>query len=205
MGQPRIPTKPTEVRDQLGKASKGIAGEPNWPTTAPNQVKVDAIQASLILAIDNVTALEAQLAIARTELHFRRDAGVTIMKNIDNVTDGLYGPEGDEKKNFGLPPKKSTHGEKRPLERIFITNVHDGKSPASIYLDWDPEEGAAAYQLEWYADAALTQPVGAIAVSLSHFEIPGLTAGQQYWIQVRAVRGDEFGQWSDPMSRVANL
>ena len=205
MGQPRIPTKPTEVRDQLGKASKGIAGEPNWPTTAPNQVKVDAIQASLILAIDNVTALEAQLAIARTELHFRRDAGVTIMKNIDNVTDGLYGPEGDEKKNFGLPPKKSTHGEMHHLGRVVITKIQDGVAPASIYIDWDTEEGAGAYQIEWYTDPAMTQQVGSATATQSQLEIGGLTPGQQYWIQVRAVRGNEHGQWSDVASRLANL
>lgn len=205
MAKPRIPTKPTEVRDQLGEASKGIAGEPNWPTTAPNQVKVDAIQASLILAIDAVTGLEAQLAIARAELHFRRDTGVEVMKNIDNVTDGLYGPEGEEKNNFGLPPKKPTHGELHHLGRVLITKILDGVAPASIYIDWDPEEGAAAYQIEWYTDPAMTQKVGNAAVSQSQLEIGGLIPGQQYWIQVRAVRGDEFAQWSDPATRVANL
>jgi len=204
MAKPRIPTKPTEVRDQLGEASKGIAGEPNWPTTAPNQIKVDAIQASLILAIDAVTALEAQLAIARTELHFRRDAGVKVMKNIDNVTDGLYGPDGDEKMNFGLPPKK-THGELHHLGQVLITKVQDGVAPASIFVDWDPEEGARAYEVEWYTDPAMTQKIGNAAVTQSQFEIGGLTPGQQYWIHVRAVRGDEFAQWSDVATRVANL
>ncbi|MCD6174567.1 MAG: hypothetical protein J7K65_02215 [Planctomycetes bacterium] len=32
------------------------------------------------------------------------------------------------------------------------------------------------------------------AVSESEFEI----AGQQYWLHVRAIRGNEAGQWSDP-------
>ena len=204
MAKPRIPTKPNEVRDQLGQASKGIAGEPSWPTTAPTQMKVDSIQASLILAIDGVTALEAQLAKARTELHHWRDAGVTIMKNIDNVTDGLYGPEGDEKMNFGLPPKK-THGELHHLGQVVITKVQDGVAPASIFVDWDPEEGAGAYQIEWYSDAAMTQKVGNAAVTQSEFEIGGLTPGQQYWIRVRAVRGAEFAHWSDVATRVANL
>ena len=43
------------------------------------------------------------------------------------------------------------------------------------------------------------------AVSSSEYEIAGLTMGQQYWIRVRGIRGNEYGQWSDPATRVANL
>jgi glycosyltransferase involved in cell wall biosynthesis len=83
-----------------------------------------------------------------------------LVKRIDEVTDGLYGPDGAEKNNFGLSPKKTTHGGSGPLDQIVITKTENGTSPASIFVDWDTEAGAAAYQIEWYTDSAMTQPIG---------------------------------------------
>ncbi len=152
-----------------------------------------------------MAADDVQLAQARAYLRAQRDQGVDMMKRIDEVTDGLYGPDGAEKNNFGLPPKKSTAGPSEPLDQIVIIKTEDGTSPASIFVDWDTEAGAAAYQVEWYTDSAMTQQIGNAAVSESEYEIAGLIAGQQYWIRVRAIRGSEFGPWSDPATRVANI
>jgi len=204
MAKRRIPTKPSELRDQLMQASSGIAGEANWPSTAPTQAGVNANTADLFTAITAVNDLKAQLAQARATLRDKRDVGVATMKRIDEVTDGLYGPDGAQKNNFGLPPKK-THGESVPLDQVVITKVEDGTSPASIFVDWDSEQGAAAYQIEWYTDSTMTQQIGNAAVSESEYEIAGLTASQQYWIRARAIRGNEFGPWSDPATRVANI
>ncbi len=48
----------------------------------------------------------------------------------------------------------------------------------------------------------MTQQIGNAAVSESEYEIAGLESRQQYWIRVR---GSEFGPWSDPATRVANI
>ena len=205
MAKRRIPTKPSEVRDQSYQATLGIAGEPDWPANAPTQAEVTMLVANLTTAITDVDSLKAQLAQARAALHAKRDEGVDIMKRIDQVTDGLYGPQSPKKENFGLPPKKPTGGPSKPLEQVVITKVEDGTSPASIYVDWDSEEGAAAYQVEWFMNQATGTPIGNAAVSESEYEITGLMSRQQYWIHVRAIRGDEFGPWSDPATRVANL
>ena len=204
MAKKRIPTKPTELRDQLNQAEMGIVGAASWPTTAPPQLEVAATANALSTAITQVDALKAQLALARATLRTKRDTGVDTMKRIDEVTDGLYGPDGAEKLNFGLPPKKLS-GVSVPLEQVVITQIEDGTSPASVFVDWDSEEGAAAYQIEWYTDSALTQQVGNAAISASEYEIAGLIAGQQYWIRVRAIRGNEAGQWSDPATSIANV
>ena len=204
MARKRIPTKPTELRDQLVQSLSGIGGETNWPLTAPQQIDVDVVKSQLDTAITQVDTLKSQLAQARATLRDKRDAGVDTMKRIDEVTDGLYGPDGPEKLNFGLPPKK-TRGESVPLEQVVITKIEDGTSPASIFVDWDSEEGAAAYQIEWFTDSALTQQVGNAAISESEYEIAGLIASQQYWFHVRAIRGNDYGVWSDPATRVANL
>lgn len=39
----------------------------------------------------------------------------------------------------------------------------------------------------------------------SEFTATGLTAGQQYWFRIRAVRGGSNGPWSDPATRIANI
>lgn len=204
MAKRRIPTKPTELRDQMFQAMTGIGGEANWPVTAPTQVDVQGRVTDIASAITQVNSLKSQLALARSDLRAKRDAGIDTMKRIDQVTDGLYGPDGPEKNNFGLPPKKLT-GTSVPLEQVVITVIEKGTSPASIFIDWESMEGAAAYQVEWFTDSALTQRIGNAAVSESEYEIAGLIAGQQYWTHVRSIRGDEFGEWSDPATSVANL
>ena len=42
MARERIPSKPSEFRDQLAKASAGVPGEPNWPATGPSHPELDA-------------------------------------------------------------------------------------------------------------------------------------------------------------------
>ena len=116
----------------------------------------------------------AQLSQARATLRTLRDQGVDTMKRIDEVTDGRYGADGAQKNNYGLPPKQ-TGGASVPLDQVVIVKTADGASPASIFADWDQEEGAAAYQVEWYSDSALTQQVGNAAVSESEHEIASLT------------------------------
>ena len=204
MTKKRIPTKPNEVRDQLVQAATGIGGESNWPSTAPTQADVNTLSGDLHTEIMNVDSLKAQLATARAALRAKRDEGVDTMKKIDQVTDGLYGPDGPQKENFGLPPKK-IGGESVPLVQVVITKVEDGTAPASIFVDWETQEGAAAYQIEWFMNSITGTPIGNAAVSESEYEITGLNSKMQYWIHVRAIRGTEYGPWSDPATRVANL
>jgi hypothetical protein len=205
MAKPRIATKPAELRDQMQLAWTAIGNEANWPATAPTDMEVETAKNNINTSITAVEDLKSQLSQARATLHTRVDTGVDIMKRIDEVTDGLYGSDSPEKNNFGLPPKKSTHGEQIPLGQVVIIKIADGTAPASIFVDWDPDAGATAYQIEWFSDPAMTAMIGSAAVSSSDHEIQGLTQGQQYWIRVRSVRGNEYGQWSDPATRVANL
>ena len=201
----RISRRPVGLRDQLLTIVSGIAGEANWPATAPSQAEASSVAEALDAAITQVDQLAAQLAAARAVLHDRRDESFDFIKRIDQITSGLYGPRGAAKNNFGLPPKKSTASPSVRLEQVVITHIADGTAPASIVVDWNSQQGAAAYQIEWFTDSALTAPVGNAAVSESDYEIPALTIGQQVWIRVRAIRGNAFGSWSDPATRVANV
>ena len=205
MGKRRIATKPSELRDQMTQAEAGISGEPNWPATAPPAVQVGSATNAINISITQIENLKSQLSQARATLHAQVDTGVDLMTRIDEVTDGLYGSDSPKKNDFGLPPKKSTHGIQVPLGQVVIIKILEGTAPASIFVDWDSDAGASAYQIEWFSDSAMTVAVGSAAVSASEHEIQGLVIGQQYWIRVRSVRGNENGQWSDPATKVANL
>ena len=126
MAKRRIPTKPNDLRDQMLQAATGIGGEANWPPTAPTQADVNTEAGNIHAAIGAVDSLKAQLAQARANLRNLRDQGVDTMKRIDEVTDGLYGADGPQKNNYGLPPKK-TGGESVPLDQVVITKTEDGK------------------------------------------------------------------------------
>ena len=204
MTKKRIPTKPSDLRDQLAIAATGIGNEPDWPSTGPTQADVTTEATDLHTAITLVKSCEAQLADARTDLHQKRNGGVNTMKRVDQITDGLYGPDSTKKEHFGLPPKKSG-GESVPLVQVIITKVIDGTGPATIFVDWESQQGAAAYQIEWFMNSTGGTPLGNAAISESEYEITGLQPRQQYWFHVRAIRGSEYGPWSDPATRVANI
>ena len=205
MGKARISKKPTELRDQLMQANSGIGGEPTWPPTAPTAADVTTLLGNMFTTITQVEDLKSQLSQARAALHGHVADSYDLMKRIDEVTDGLYGSNSTKKNDYGLPPKKSTHGAQVPLEQVVIIKIEDGVGPASIFVDWDTDAGASAYQVEWYTDSAMTDQVGNAAVSASEYEVQGLVQSQQYWIRVRSIRGNEYGQWSDVATRVANL
>jgi len=205
MATPRIHTKPSALLAQLTQAAVGIGGEPAWPATAPTQADVNAEATNLNNDLTEIETMKAQLAAKRKAMHTKCDHGVETMKKLDSITDALYGPDGPEKENFGLPPKKKPGGPSVPLVQVIITKVTDGTAPASIFVDWDSVDGAAAYQIEWFMNSITGTPIGNAAVSESEFEIHGLQSKVQYWIHVRAIRGSEYGTWSDPATRVANL
>jgi len=178
MGKGRIAAKPSDLTSQLSRASIAIASEPNWPPNAPSQAEIDTALAAMTGSISSINDFEAQLGQARAALH---------------------------EAYFGLRPKKTTH-EKRPaLQQIIILRMADGIAPKSLFVDWEADPNAAAYQIEWFTDSDLTHRIGSAAVSESQYTITNLTTGQLYWVRVCGIRASETGPWSDPATRVANI
>jgi len=116
------------------QAASGITGEANWPATAPTQIEVNTQAVSLFANITQINDLKSQLSLARATLHTQADTGGDMMKRIDEVTDGLYGSDGAEKNNFGLPPKKSTASVTIPLGQVLITKIEAGTAPLHPFL-----------------------------------------------------------------------
>ena len=195
----RIKRKPTELRDQMIQAVAGINGEPGWPASAPTKAAVQAAETALAAAITDADAKEAAWKVANQTRQTNVDACFALMQRIDQVTDGLYGPSGAQKANFGLTPKGAPIP---PLHKLVDIKILDGILPGSIKLDWENITGAS-YEVEWFTDSALTQKVGSATATSSEFTATALTPGTQYWMHVRPHRGGQTAEWSDPATRVA--
>lgn len=203
----RIKSKPQELANQCMMATSAISacGE-DWPTTAPGMAELGNAFSNLNTQFKAWQDAEAALAQARTKLASAVSVAQGQMRKIDSVTDGLYGPTSSMKESFGLPAKKpgGRAGQSIVLTKIIVLEIAEGNDPASIYLRFQPIKGAS-YQAEWFADPALTELVGNIALTDSKLTATGLTTGKQYWFRVRAVKGGKAGPWSDAASRVANI
>ena len=201
---PRISLKADVLFNQTQQAAAAIAAEANWPATAPAAVDLTTDAGALNTGITAVAAAQAALQWQRQQLRAVIDAARTNMKKVDEATDLLYGADGAQKAHFGLSPKKTTRTPSGPPEQVVVRDIRDGSEPASLFVDFESVE-SASYQAQWFTDAALTAQVGDLAVTASELTATGLTAGQQYWFRIRAVRGGLNGPWSDPATRVANI
>lgn len=203
----RIERRPDLLAAQLTTATSGINGEPNWPPQAPTAAVAFQAAADINNAINAVTAAEATLLIARQSRDNFVLSGRDIMKDVDAATDLLYGPTDARKANFGLTPLQSGGPPPPPPGQIVILRITDGISPSSIFIDWEAQDGAASYEVEWFTSSTLSlaSRVGNATVTQSEFTATGLTAGTQYWFHARAIRASQTGPWSDPSTRVAGI
>lgn len=213
MADARIPYTPLELAEQCEKAADAIALEVVWPADAPGVAPMDAHAAALRAKKLLIDSLEAQLAVARAAMKDTLiPAARADMAKIDAVTDAKYGPGGEQKNSFGLPPKKSGAGVSNPgggvgapLGQVVITKLSDGPLPQTIHGDFPNVPGAQAYEVQWATDPGFTTIAGSMTVTFSEFTAAGLVKGTEYWFRVRAVAGSRLGAWSDPAHRVANV
>ncbi len=204
MTRERISRVPRRLRDQIEQAAAAVAAEANWPATAPSAADVTQTANDLAGLITQYDQLKAQLDELRFELRHKTRDAFALMKRIDAVTDGLYGGHDTRKNNFALPPRKR-RGSPDMLTQVVIRKITDGVSPHSIFVDWTTDPACRAYELQWFDSPELLEPVGAVAITNSEYEISSLTPGRQYWVRVRSLSGKRYGQWSDPATRIANL
>lgn len=194
-----------KVLRQCSQAARGVADAGDaWPAGAPSEAAVNEIAQTMSDLLGEFATAKAALDSIRVRLRQTAADGQDAMRQIDRATDFLYGPGAAEKINFGLDPKKTKHVRREAPGQVVILSVEDGVQPSSLRLDFATVEGAA-YEIQWFADAALTQPIGSTTTTESQAEIANLTRGVQYWFRVRAIRASRQGPWSDVATRVANV
>lgn len=189
------------LRDQLTQAIAGITGAGlSWPPGAPTAAAVTTARDNLATSITDTDTKEDAWKVAGQLKTTRLNAGIDLMKKIDEFTDALYTPSGAEKNNFGLTPKGAPD---EPLHKLVEIVITDGPVPGSLKLDWEPIEGAS-YEVQWSGVSNFATITGsATSASASDYVFSGLVPGTQYWSRVRPIRGGQAEQWSDPATRVA--
>lgn len=201
----RIKKRPDELRDQLLQAAAAITAlGPGWPAGAPSAGSVTTAANAIGASITAIDGFVNSAAARRQQRDTEVATGQDIMKTIDGFTTGLYGADGAQKGNFGLAPIVQPGGPLGAPAKITDLRLSDGQLPASLFCDCESIDGSS-YEWEWYSDAGLTMRVGNVTTTPSELTINGLTTGTRYWVRVRAIRGGQFGQWSDADSRVANV
>ena len=199
----RIKRRPDQLRDQLNQAAAAITAAGAAWTGSVTAAQVTAAANTINTSITTVNNVSADLKVKRQTLRTDGSAGIVIMKQVDEITDAIFGPDGAGKAAYGLPPKGVTTGP-APLVKLTDIRTLDDPMPNSILFDWESIVGAS-YEIKWFSNATMTQLVGSATSTASEYVISGLTPGQQYWMIVRPVRGSETGPWSDPATRVANV
>ncbi len=199
----RISEKPQDLLQQCLKASSGISLESQWPITGPTATDLEECYEQLTQILQDVEKSRATYAQARAILEAEIEEAREAMKKVDSVTDGLYGPDNAKKENFGLTPKKISGRGGTPivLDQVIIRKLSDGPDPGSISGTFETVKGAS-YLIEWFSDPQLTALTGSLATTSANFIARGLTRGQEYYFRVRAVKGNNAGQWSMTASRI---
>ncbi|MEQ1823239.1 MAG: fibronectin type III domain-containing protein [Fimbriimonadaceae bacterium] len=204
MASKRIKRTPSELRDQLLQAAAAITAlGPAWPTSAPTAAQLTARANAIGDSIDALHELDAATKTERQTRDRETSAGQNEMRLVDGYTSGLFGPGGAQKASFALTP--ILPGSRLPAPpQISNLRIRDGQFPTSLLCGCEAVTGAS-YEWEWYASALLTTLLGKITTTRSEHLITDLDIGTRYWVRVRAVRGSQYGMWSDADSRVANV
>lgn len=200
---PGIPRSASDLIPLLTQAAAAITLEVNWPATGPTPTDVINLRNDLQNKLTTADATSDLLRIQRQAVRESTRLAYAMARQVDLITDMLYGPTGAQKTAFGVEPARLPAAGGVP-PKVVITNIQDGTLPGSIFLDFEPVEGAI-YEAEWFTDAALVAPVGHKTATASEVIIDGLAKGTQYWIRIRAIRAGKPGPWSDPATRVANV
>ena len=191
------------LADLIDKTSGIIAalnGNANFPSLAAQVAATDAVRAALELKLDDRSAAETALSTAINEVNALRAQLETAMVQLASACEGVT-----------LDPAKLANGGwvlrgaaapvgPMPMPQNCHATTGDMEGTADVM--WDPVPGARTYQAR-----CATNPAGPwtdfYVGTASSTTATGLTSGQEYWFQVRAVGAAGPGPWSDPARKRA--
>jgi len=201
----RISRIPDELAQQCTCVASAIETEPGWlpPPLAPSAMTFNEHAQNITAQLSVIAALKRQMRDARRALKPLIENARADMLKADQLTSIIYGPEGEQKANFGIAPKKTRPHTVKP-KQVVIRSINPGARPTSIML-YCAKVGTAVYEVQWFGDADMTQMIGSAKDSFWEIDIPDLERGRQYWFRVRAVRGGQEGLWSEQATRVVGI
>ncbi len=189
--------------EQINSAAHGISGEPGWVSSL-TQAQVQALADKFKADIEAINFAESQAKSARGKFEIDRKEVVTVLRQIDQLTNALYGPDGGKKLTFGLRPIDTTRNSAGPVPKVVQLTIADGLGPGSLTAKWKAVK-RAAYDIQWFGSAAMDQILGSAVSTRAFVDIHALAPGTQIWLRVRALRAGKLGDWSDVATRIANV
>ena len=192
------------------KVPESVKNPPETPATPTVEIKGYTLTASL----DNLKGNNTQIAF-----EVLRDDSTTYKTGSVNINSAGYAAfscsvvagsrykvrarGGCNTKNFGWQNSDwsdwSSNVGTIPAASAGITQLR-ASSETSIYLEWAAASGATSYDIEYatkstYFDNS-DQTSTKTGIENTHFELSGLTAGNEYFFRVRAVNNSGHSSWS---------
>lgn len=192
------------------KVPESVKNPPETPATPTVEIKGYTLTASL----DNLKGNNTQIAF-----EVLRDDSTTYKTGSVNINSAGYAAfscsvvagsrykvrarGGCNTKNFGWQNSDwsdwSSNVGTIPAASAGITQLR-ASSETSIYLEWAAASGATSYDIEYatkstYFDNS-DQTSTKTGIENTHFELSGLTAGNEYFFRVRAVNDSGHSSWS---------
>ncbi len=100
-------------------------------------------------------------------------------------------------------PLAAERGSAEPIEQVTNISAAIGDEAGEIDINFDRVVSASGYEFQISADSPENWVNAGASGKTSRFTFKGLTSGRKYWIRCRALKGEEKGTWSNPVSATA--
>lgn len=167
-------------------------------TAELNNLDVNATKIEFQIVKDDKSSFKkgtANIKTSHASYSCNVDAGHDYKVRARSYRDDMYSDWSEYSSNVSTQPAASGG----------ITTIR-AVSETSVYLEWEASKTAKTYNLEYttkkeYFDGsnATTTTTG---IEFTHYEITGLTSGEEYFFRVRAVNDQGESAWSDIVSIV---
>lgn len=199
MAKPKLELK-KKTDPELENFAQGIVaamtGNANFPTPTPTLASVTAAIDAYSATLQTITARQAALREAFTQKDQSRAALEQTLTYLANYVE--IAAQGDEAKI-----ESAAMGVRAPATPIGIPAMvmnlapSAGDFPGTVDLTWDPTTGANSYEVQCKLHQDTASWSTYKIVTASRITVDGLTPGDLYAFQVRAVGAAGPGPWSD--------
>ena len=174
-----------------------------------SKVKVDGnLLTKQSTAINSLEVKESGVATAKDNLKLsveERDAAKNELESVDAAIVNSVNSQSQDASvllTTGYPLVEE-RGTAAPIEQVVNLSSATGDEPGEIDINFDRVKSATGYEFQISIDNPENWTNAGAAGKTSKHTFNNLTPGKKYWIRVRALRGEDKGAWSNPVTNTA--
>lgn len=192
-----------DMRSQLQGAYDGMNGNPNFPNPNPTMPvylgKLQQIDAKLT----EITETETLLRTLRQQRDNLFEEAILMYSQNGSYVENVSGDNRAMGESSGYEVVVETPQPPAPLKKPTNVVATTGENDGELELRWEDDTTVDAYEVQSSPDPITSASwVHAATTGLSRLTLSGLPSLAKRWARVRAVRGNEYGPWSDPACAV---